>query len=98
MIRRANADTWCDYCKAKWGKNKDGTWHPKARTAASVTCYSIKFPDRQRSYCVTCIAEVSAWPDGSIFTLPEQLEFAKSYFAKAGFNVRIHEAEVLSNV
>lgn len=98
MIRRANNGQFCDYCKAQWGKMKDGSWHINAQTQASVTCYSITKPDRQRSYCVRHIAEVQAGPDGSIFSLPEQMEYAKAYFAKSGFNVRIHEAEVLENV
>ena len=98
MIRRANTGVYCDYCKAQWGKLKDGTWHEKAQTQASVTCYSIQKPNLQRSYCIQHIAEVQAGPNGSIFSLPEQMEYAKAYFAKSGFNVRIHEVEVLENV
>jgi hypothetical protein len=96
MIRRANSGVYCDYCKAQWGKLKDGTWHIKAQTQASVTCYSITKPNVQRSYCAPCLAMVQAWPDGSVFTLPEQIEYAKSYFAKSGHNVLIQEAEVLN--
>ena len=98
MIIRANMGVYCDYCKAQWGKLKDGTWHEKAKNQASVTCYSITKPERQRSYCVQHIAEVQATSSGSVFTLPEQMEYAKAYFAKSGINVRIHEAEVLENV
>ena len=98
MISRANTGVYCDYCKAQWGKLKDGSWHEKAKTQASVTCYSITKPDRQRSYCTQHIAEIQATPSGAIFTLPEQMEYAKAYFAKSGFNVLIHEAEVLTNV
>jgi len=98
MISRANTGVYCDYCKAQWGKLKDGTWHEKAQTQASVTCYSINKPNLQRSYCVPCLAIVQNWPGGGIFSLPEQIEYAKAYFAKSGINVRIHEAEVLENV
>lgn len=83
MIRRAGLNVWCDYCKAKWGKNKDGTWHPKAQVQASVTCYSLLKPERQRSYCVECVADIQKWPTGETFTLPEQMEFAKKMKEKA---------------
>jgi hypothetical protein len=97
MIRRANSGVYCDYCKAQWGKLKDGTWHIKAQTQASVTCYSITKPNVQRSYCAPCLAMVQNWPDGTVFSLPEQIEYARAYFAKSGHNVLIQEAEV-SNV
>ena len=83
MIRRANLGIWCDYCKAKWGKNKDGSWHPKAQVQASVTCYSLLKPERHRSYCVECVAEIQQWPGGAVFTLPEQMAFAQKMKEKA---------------
>jgi len=75
MITRAALGVWCDYCKGRYGKNRDG-WLLKAMTPAVVTVLSTRFAGRSRSYCKSCMDEVQAWPDGSTFTLPQQVEYA----------------------
>ena len=78
MIRRAYLGVWCDYCKGRWGKNK-GQWHPNAMRQAIVTIESrlAKSKGLERSYCRECMDEVQSWPDGSTWTLPEQVNYAK---------------------
>ena len=79
MMTKAKAGTWCDYCKAKWGKNRDGSWHDRAMTPAYITVVSelARSHNKTNSYCQRCLAEVSDWPTGQ-FTLSEQLIFAHS--------------------
>jgi len=79
MMTKAKAGTWCDYCKAKWGKNRDGSWHDRAMTPAYITVVSelARSHNKTNSYCQHCLAEVSDWPTGQ-FTLSEQLIFAHS--------------------
>lgn len=75
MIRRSYMGVWCDYCKLEWGKLKSGAWHPNAQTQAIVTIESSN--GLERSYCRKCMDEVSTWPDGTTFTLIEQVEIGK---------------------
>ena len=75
MITRAALGVWCDYCKGRYGKDRNG-WLLKAQTPAVVTVISTHFAGRSRSYCKACMDEVQAWPDGSTFTLPQQVTYA----------------------
>ena len=75
MITRAALGVWCSYCKNRYGKDKNG-WRLKAQTPAVVTVISTHFAGRSRSYCKACMDEVQAWPDGSTFTLPQQVTYA----------------------
>jgi len=74
--------TWCEYCKGRWGKYvpKEGgspIWHKKAQTLAVATIHSTHFSGRSRSLCRSCITDVELInPDGSIFTIPQQLAYA----------------------
>jgi hypothetical protein len=58
-IHKANGKVWCDYCKDKWGKNKDGSWHEKAQVKAWVTIASegAKSKGQVRHYCHPCVRE-----------------------------------------
>ena len=87
MITKAASGTYCDICKARWGKMKDGTWHLKAQTPAWVTTKSELPKSRgvSRSYCRRCITEIETWPDGSLFTLSSQIQYS-------------HGIEVFANV
>ena len=80
MMTKARAGIWCDYCKSHYGKNRDGSWSDKAQRPAAVTITAelARSKNRTTSYCFDCIAEVSAWPDGSTFTLVDQLAYAHS--------------------
>ena len=64
MITRAALGVWCDYCKGRYGKDRNG-WLLKAQTPAVVTVISTHFAGRSRSYCKACMDEVQAWPDGT---------------------------------
>ena len=78
MIVKAASGTYCDICKAQWGKMKDGTWHLKAMTPAWVTTKSElpKSKGISRSYCRRCISDIEQWPDGSLFTLKSQIDYS----------------------
>ena len=81
MITTAKAGVFCDYCKDAWGGRRVNgvfTWHEKAQRQAVVTITSvtIKAKGTVRSYCGECRNLVSNWPDGTVFTLAEQVEAA----------------------
>jgi len=78
MIRRSAMGTWCDYCKERWGKNR-GVWHQNAQRQAIVTIESVlpKSAGMVRNLCRDCVTDVQSWPDGSDFTIPQQVEYAK---------------------
>ena len=83
LTRNTNNHQWCDYCKSRWGQLKDGTWHLKAQTPA-VWKVQSETPLRRaqvRFYCQSCANEAQNWPDGTFWSLKEQLEAAIDDFA-----------------
>ena len=85
-IVKAKSDTWCDNCKDAWGQIKNSTgqtiWHKNAIRQAVVTTISethLKGEPIVRSYCHSCLQETSKWHDGSVWTLQEQINYAKQY-------------------
>lgn len=83
-IKKAASGVWCDNCKLQWGwvKEADGTSipHPKGRRQAYSTIISETHHGKEpivRSYCYQCIDEMSRWHDGTIWTLAEQIQYAK---------------------
>ena len=80
QITRAEVGRYCDYCKGRWGKAKDGSLNEKARRQAVVVVISTiaKSKGIERAYCETCRAENSRWPDGTIWPLSEQLNYAQA--------------------
>jgi len=79
-ILRAPEGRYCDLCKARWGKLKDGTLHVKAQKQA-VIIIQTKRKDFviERAYCTGCRDYLSRWSDGSIWPLSEQLNYAKEH-------------------
>jgi hypothetical protein len=74
LLRNTNKDQWCDYCKQRWGSHKN-QWHPNAMKMAYWKCVSAG-PNRKsqvRFYCLECAADLQNWPDGSFYSLKEQL-------------------------
>lgn len=74
LLRNTNREQWCDICKQRWGNNK-GQWHLNAMKMAYWKCVSAS-PMRSnqvRFYCLECAAEVQNWPDGSFYSLKQQL-------------------------
>jgi hypothetical protein len=83
LIRNTNQRQWCDYCKSRYGQLKDGTWHLKAQVPA-VWKVQSETPLRRaqvRFYCQPCANEAQNWPDGTFWSLKEQLEYAIDEFA-----------------
>ncbi len=83
LTRNHNQHQWCDYCKMRWGQMKDGTWHHKAQVPA-VWKVQSETPTRRmqvRFYCQPCANEAQNWPDGTFWSLKEQLEAAIDDFA-----------------
>jgi hypothetical protein len=67
----------------RWGQLKDGTWHHKAQVPAVWKVHS-ETPTRRmqvRFYCQPCANEAQNWPDGTFWSLKEQLEYAIDEFA-----------------
>ena len=67
----------------RWGQIKDGTWHHKAQVPA-VWKVQSETPTRRvqvRFYCQPCANEAQNWPDGTFWSLKEQLEAAIDDFA-----------------
>ncbi len=82
LTRNHNSNQYCDYCKYRWGQVK-GEWHIKARTPA-VWKVQSETPLRKaqvRFYCQPCADEAQNWPDGTFYSLKEQLDDAISDFA-----------------
>jgi hypothetical protein len=74
LLRNTNKDQWCDICKQRWGSNK-GVWHPNAQKMAYWKTIS-HHPQRAsqiRFYCLECAADIQNWPDGTFYSLKEQL-------------------------
>ncbi len=83
LTRNTNAHQWCDYCKSRWGQLKDGSWHLKAQVPA-VWKVQSETPTRRsqvRFYCQACANEAQNWPDGTFWSLREQLTYAIDQFA-----------------
>jgi hypothetical protein len=75
LMRNTNSNQWCDICKGRWGQLKDGTWHYKAMSPAvwRVISESPLRAGITRFYCQPCADDVQNWPDGTFYSLKEQL-------------------------
>jgi hypothetical protein len=79
MITDAAMGTYCDHCKAMWGRNKDKTWHYKAQQQALVVAVSNN--GQTRAYCRPCLDGIeTGWgKDGSQrWSLRDQMSSASS--------------------
>jgi len=82
LTRNHNQNQYCDYCKYRWGQNK-GVWDIRATTPA-VWKVQSETPLRKaqvRFYCQPCADEAQNWPDGTFYSLKEQLQDAINDFA-----------------
>lgn len=87
LTRNLNNNQWCDTCKIKWGQLKDGSWHPKAQMPAYWKAVS-QSPLRNgitRFYCQPCANEIQNWPDGTFYSLKQQLEDALTLYKKGAY-------------
>ena len=92
LTRNHNQRQWCDICKGRWGQLKNGEWHPLAQSPAFWRTDS-QSPNRKgviRFYCQPCANEIQNWPDGTFYSLKEQLLDALSKYSKnRGINVEL---------
>jgi hypothetical protein len=73
MLSRSPKGTWCDYCK-----NRHGTSSLLGQMQAVWQITSKRYGKLiVRHYCQSCANEVQAWPDGTTWTLKEQIDYAK---------------------
>ena len=87
LMRNSNSNQWCDICKSRWGQLKDGNWHYKAMTPAVWKAVS-ESPQRRgvtRFYCQPCADEVQNWPDGTFYSLKEQLTDVITKYQKGAY-------------
>jgi hypothetical protein len=70
---------YCDYCKMRYSHlSRSGELHPLARKPAYWKIIS-EHPKRKgqiRFYCLECAADIQSWPDGTFYSLKEQLQDA----------------------
>lgn len=95
MIKKAVSGVYCDVCKAQYGQYRDKAtnelkWHKNAIRQAYVTLISETHTGKEpiiRSYCYSCVQENSKWSDGTVWTLAEQVQYAKDnrHQLKLGF-------------
>jgi len=76
---------YCDYCKMRYAHlSRSGELHPLARKPAYWKIIS-EHPKRKgitRFYCLECAADMQNWPDGTFYSLKEQLQDALKDTAK----------------
>lgn len=62
MITKADPGVWCDYCKSRWGRVREG-WHQLAQTPATITVHSSnpKSNSPKRHYCNSCALTVTTF-------------------------------------
>ena len=87
LMRNTNSNQWCDICKGRWGQLKDGTWHYKAMSPAvwRVISESPLRAGITRFYCQPCADDVQNWPDGTFYSLKEQLTDAVTKYNKGAY-------------
>jgi len=79
-ISKAPEGRYCDLCKARWGKLKDGSLHVKAQKQAVIVLTTHRQNKTiERAYCTGCRDYLSRWNDGSVWPLSEQLNYAKEH-------------------
>lgn len=85
-ITKARSGVFCDYCKDQYGYTREestgrSVLHNKAKKQAYITVVSETHYKEPviRHYCYTHLQELSTWHDGSIWTLEEQIAYAKEY-------------------
>ena len=74
LLRNSNPSQWCDICKQRYGSHR-GEWNLKAQKPAYWKCVS-QSPLRKnqvRFYCLECANDIQNWPDGTFYSLKEQL-------------------------
>ena len=88
LLRNTNMNQFCDYCKQRYAHlSRGGQLHPLAQKPAYWKIIS-EHPKRKgvtRFYCLECAAEIQNWPDGTFYSLKEQLQDALKDTAQREF-------------
>lgn len=72
-IRRSDRGVWCDYCKNRFGTKTTLGQKPASWTVISE---SMERRGMERHYCQSCAETVSMWPDGTVWELQDQINYA----------------------
>ena len=79
LLRNTNLQQYCDYCKQRYAHlSRGGQLHQLAQKPAYWKVVS-EHPKRKgitRFYCLECAADIQNWPDGTFYSLKEQLQDA----------------------
>jgi hypothetical protein len=76
LLRNNNPHQYCDYCKARYAHLSNGK---ELNVAAKKMAYwkvVSEHPNRKnqiRFYCLECAQDIQQWPDGTFYSLKEQL-------------------------
>jgi hypothetical protein len=76
LLRNNNPHQYCDYCKAKYAHLSNGKELNMAAKKMAYWKVISEHPKRKnqiRFYCLDCAAEIQNWPDGTFYSLKEQL-------------------------
>ena len=88
LLRNTNLNQYCDYCKQRYAHlSRGGELHQLARKPAYWKVVS-EHPKRKgitRFYCLECAADLQNWPDGTFYSLKEQLQDALKETAQREF-------------
>ena len=76
LLRNNNPHQYCDYCKARYAHCNRG--NELASGAKKVAYWKVvsEHPNRKnqiRFYCLECAEDIQNWPDGTFYSLKEQL-------------------------
>ena len=93
LLRNSNPLQYCDYCKARYAHCANGKeLNPAAKKMAYWKVVS-EHPNRRnqiRFYCLECAQDIQQWPDGTFYSLKEQLMDAlKSTARREAINVEL---------
>jgi len=76
LLRNNNPHQFCDYCKARYAHLANGK---ELNAAAKKVAYwkvvseNPKRKNQVRFYCLECADDMQQWPDGTYYSLKEQL-------------------------
>ena len=76
LLRNNNPHQFCDYCKARYAHLSNGK---ELNAAAKKVAYwkvvseNPKRKNQVRFYCLECADDMQQWPDGTYYSLKEQL-------------------------
>ena len=88
LLRNSNLQQYCDYCKQRYAHlSRGGQLHQLAQKPAYWKVVS-EHPKRKgitRFYCLECAADIQNWPDGTFYSLKEQLQDALKDTAQREF-------------